>query len=263
MFDQNKSLEYLFLLIIVLLVILFCAFIIFIVVKYQQKQTEYYRNIEALKTLHQNTVLQSQIEIQENTFDNIAKEIHDNIGQKLTLSKLYLNTLQLNNIQASAIAIQHSIELLSSSIAALSDISRNMSTELLEENGLVRVIQSEINKLNSIGIFTVDFAVQGNEFYLNSKTETILFRIVQEALNNIIKHAQATNIQVEFRYATQDVTIVITDNGIGLPKENKATGNGLLNMKKRAQLLNGSFNIESLQQGTTITIQIPKDANNN
>jgi two-component system, NarL family, sensor kinase len=262
MFDQNKSLEYLFLLIIVLLVILFCAFIIFIVIKYQQKQAEYYSDIEALKTLHQNTVLQSQIEIQENTFDNIAKEIHDNIGQKLTLSKLYLNTLQLSNIEASTIAIQHSIELLSTSIAALSDISRSMSTELLDENGLVRVIQSEINKLNNIGIFNVDFTIHGNEFYLNTKTETILFRIVQEALNNIIKHAHATSIQVEFRYAQNEITITITDNGVGLPKEIKATGNGLLNMKKRAQLLNGSFSIESQQQGTTITIQIPKDANN-
>ena len=75
------------------LLLLFISFIVTIVYKYQQKQNAYFKDIEMLKTSHQNALLQSQLEIQEQTFQNISREIHDNIGQKLTLAKLHLNTL--------------------------------------------------------------------------------------------------------------------------------------------------------------------------
>ncbi len=79
------------------LILAMAVFISYIIYRYQQKQNKYYNELENLKIMHENDILQSQIEIQEQTFQHISKEIHDNIGQKLTLAKLHLNTLYLAN----------------------------------------------------------------------------------------------------------------------------------------------------------------------
>ncbi|HOZ78936.1 MAG TPA: histidine kinase, partial [Ferruginibacter sp.] len=93
MFDQSKGGVLVLLLVFVSMLVIFVVFIVTLIYRYQKKQIAYFKEIEELKITHQNTLLQSQLEVQEQTFQHIAREIHDNIGQKLTLAKLYLNTL--------------------------------------------------------------------------------------------------------------------------------------------------------------------------
>ena len=113
------------------LLILLISFIVAIVYKYQQKQNAYFKDIETLKAVHENTLLQSQLEIQEQTFQNISREIHDNIGQKLTLAKLHLNTLNFYNTTAAALQVTDSAVMIGEAINDLSNLSRSMSSEIL------------------------------------------------------------------------------------------------------------------------------------
>jgi signal transduction histidine kinase len=234
-------------------------FISVILYRYQQKQNLYYRDIESLKAKHENILLQSQLEIQEQTFQNISREIHDNIGQKLTLAKLHLNTLDHQDLGKTKIRVNDVVEMISEAIKDLSDISRSMSSEVISNNGLLKALEFEIGQLQKPGIYRIKLTVTGEPVFFNSHSELVLFRIVQEAINNIIKHAEASSIEIHLLYEDDFLTLFITDNGKGFSSnENREQGTGLINMQKRANMLKGECAINSQSGlGTTVNIKIP------
>lgn len=244
---------------ITLLLLLFISFIVTIVYKYQQKQNAYYKNIEELKIAHETELLQSQLEIQEQTFQNISREIHDNIGQKLSLVKLHLNTLDFGNAINSKIKANDCVKLIGEAINDLSDISRSMSSEIILNNGLIKALEFETNQLRKSGIYDINLRVTGETIFLDANKELVLFRIVQEALNNIVKHALASIIEIHLHYETENLNLDITDNGKGFQhKQDCEQGTGLTNMRKRANKLNGKCEvISSPGTGTQIKIEIP------
>jgi len=240
------------------LLLLFISFIVTIVYKYQQKQNNYFKDIEALKTSHENAMLQSQLEIQEQTLQNISREIHDNIGQKLTLAKLHLNTLTYDDKEKTAAQVNDSINIIGEAINDLSDLSHSMSSEIILNNGLIKALEYEENQLKRSGLYEIQFATTGNPVYLESSTELVLFRIVQEVLNNIIKHASASSIQMHVHYNEADLSIEIHDNGKGFNLVENMKGTGLQNIRKRTALLNGNLQISSDENnGTEIKLKIP------
>ena len=254
-----------FIIISVILILLLVIFIINIIYRYQQKQNTYLKDIQALKVSYENAMLQSQLEIQEQTFQNISREIHDNIGQKLTLAKLHLNTLNYSERDKSIIQVTDSISMISEAINDLSDISRSMSSEIILNNGLIKALEFEVIQLEKSGLYTINVNTEGYTVFLNSNTELILFRIAQETLNNIIKHAQATMINIHLNYTTSLFIMEITDNGKGFNKDDILLGTGLQNIKKRAAMLNGIIKLNSVQDtGTQIKIEVPlKESNAN
>lgn len=257
MFNSSKESVLIFVVSIVILLVLFCAFIIMIIYKYHQRQIVYFKEIEQLRTTYENALLQSQLEIQEQTFQYIAREIHDNIGQKLTLAKLYLNTLPLDDITRIHMKVESSLDLISVAIGDLSDISRGMSTDVIVNNGLVKVIELEVAKLQKTGLYHVAFLIEGKEIFLETNKEVVLFRIVQEAITNIVKHSHATEINICLIYDAEYLTLHVSDNGVGFDTGDKTSGTGLINMYKRAALLTGTSSINSTAKGTQITIKIP------
>jgi two-component system, NarL family, sensor kinase len=261
MFSATKDSIIFFIICVVILLVLFCTFIITLIYKYQQRQIAYFKELEELKAIHENTLLQSQLEMQEQTFQHIAREIHDNIGQKLTLAKLYLHTLSYNDIAGTTTKIDSSLVLISLAISDLSDISRGMSTDLIENNGLVKVIELEVDKLKKSGMYQVGFSVEGTEVFLDTNREVVLFRIVQEAVNNILKHSGATAINIRLIYNEGYLTVHIEDNGKGFDISEKKEGAGLINMQKRTAHLHGDTSVISNEKGTNITIKIPINEN--
>lgn len=241
------------------LLVLLTGFIVTIVYKYQQKQNVYYKDLEEMKIKYENALLLSQLEIQEQTFQNISREIHDNIGQKLTLAKLQLNTLGLPEENVSAQKVKDSIHMISEAIDDLSDISRSMSSELILHNGLIKALEFETAQLKKSGLYSIKLSVTGDTSFLDTHIELVLFRIVQEALNNIIKHSTATVITINLDYNSDLLTLDIVDNGRGFTFEKDCEqGAGLNNMKKRASTLNGQLTINSQPgNGTAIKIEIP------
>ena len=241
------------------LLLLLISFIITILYKYQQKQNAYYRGLEELKISYESAMLESQLEIQEETIQNISREIHDNIGQKLSLAKLYLTTLIVDRNSFIGQKIENTISLIGDSINELSDLSRSLSSEIVLCEGLIKALENESNQLQKLGLFKIDFSVYGDIEFLDAKKELVLFRIAQEALNNIVKHATAKNILLKLNYNSPMVYMDISDDGNGFLNDGTyKKGMGLIHMKKRAESINGKCLIKSRQGcGTTIQIEIP------
>ena len=262
MYDTNRQNIIIFIIVCTLLILLLILFIIIIVYKYQQRQNIFFRDLEKLKIIHENNMLQSMLEIQEQTFTNVSREIHDNIGQKLTLAKLHLNTLNFpsNTFNLQIVDI---IAMIGEAINDLSDISRSMSSEMILNNGLIKALEFEISQLNKPGLYNIKLSVTGEAVFLDANKELVLFRIIQEALNNIVKHAEASNICIELYYSMATLILTINDNGKGFKIGIDSLGSGLNNMSKRAKMLNGSCDVNSEKGlGTTIQIEIPLYENN-
>ena len=246
-----------------LLILLLISFVTYIIYRYQQKQNAYNKDIQELKLAHETEILQTQVEIQEQTFENISREIHDNIGQKLTLAKLHLNTLNLYDPVKAGERLNDSVAMISEAINDLSDISRSMSSEIILNNGLISALEFEVAQLNKSSLYRIGLSVNGEPVFMEAQKELVLFRIVQEALNNIMKHSQASEIGLILHYNHEKVEMNITDNGKGFtPEENSKNGTGIANMMRRAGLLNGKCLVMSRPgTGTNIKIQIPIHAN--
>jgi signal transduction histidine kinase len=235
------------------------SFITVIVYRYQQKQNAYFKNLEELKGAHENAMLQSQLEIQEQTFQNISREIHDNIGQKLTLVKLQLNTMQIPNNEKIMLQVNDSVKMIGEVINDLSDISRSMSSEIILNSGFIKALEFEVSQLNKPGLYNIRLLVTGETVFLDAHKELVLFRITQEALNNIVKHANASDICIQLHYNKNTLCLDISDNGRGFQNEgNNKPGAGFINMTRRANMLSGKCIIHSEPgKGTAIKIEIP------
>jgi two-component system, NarL family, sensor kinase len=259
----NQSIQSLivFTICIVLLLVLFCAFIVTIIYRYQQKQNTYFKELEELKVKHENDLLKAQLEMQEYTFGNISREIHDNIGQKLSLAKLYLNTIPHSTGNPQPMQVSSTVEIISDVINELSDLARSMSSEVILNNGLIKGIEFEVAQLQKSGIYEIALTINGNLVFLDSEKELILFRIIQESLHNIMKHAEATKIGICLNYNCTSLSLNINDNGRGFIKDKKNEGSGLVNIRRRTAVLGGDFLINTGHGGTHLTITLPINQN--
>ena len=242
------------------LILLFVSFIVMIILLYQNKHAKHKQQIQEIRSSFENTLLASQIEIQEMTFQNISREIHDNIGLSLTLSKLNLTTLsQIEIDERIRHKINSSINFISTAIEDLRNISRSLNSDSISRDGFLHALEEEITTINKTGITIVNLDVIGTEKFFSGKTELVLFRIVQEAIGNALKHSNAKEINIKIEFLEPTVEITISDNGSGFNTENivSTKGSGLFNMSARTKLINGSFNIKSDTNGTLISITIP------
>ncbi len=248
-------------------IILFSSFIVFILIffnHYRKKQRLNFTEKENMKSTFQQILLQSQLEIQEQTLKNISEEIHDNIGQVLSLAKLHLGTMDKNNPVLLEEKIQDSKYLVGKAIQDLRHLSHSMNTDYINEMGLPGALEYELNMIGKSGLYETVFFIEGTVQKLDKQKELILFRIVQEVLNNIIKHAKAKNISLLINYQGDQIEVIINDDGDGFDltpvqqNENNNFGLGIKNMHNRAKLINSIFAIEStLGKGTTVTLTIP------
>lgn len=242
--------------IIALLLILFVVLLLYF---YQRKQIAYQKNIDSLKSEYEKNLLTTELEIQEQTLQHISREIHDNIGLSLTLAKLNLNTLDTASANTSASKIQESAGLIGKAIQDLSGISHGLNASVITSNGLIKAIEEEAVRVGSLGTLKIGMVISGESFFLDDQKELLLFRIVQEALNNILKYARATMARIELNYSPAQLCLTVKDNGCGFDVDlpNNHMGSGLLNMQARTKILNGQFSISSNTSGTIITITIP------
>jgi len=156
------------------------------------------------------------------------------------------------------------LQQISKAIIDLSNISKGMNSELIANQGLVEALKKETNRLSELDLFELSYHITGSPVFMDSQKELVIFRIIQEAFNNIIKHARATLVKLNLEYSTDHINVLIADNGKGFCKEeveqnkNKESNAGLSNMQKRAMLFNGKTIIDStVGAGTIIYVTIP------
>lgn len=252
----------LFLVVSTFLIFLMAGFILTMLYLYQKKQLTYFKTIEELKLDYEKNLLHTQLEIQEQTLQHISQEIHDNISLSLTLAKLNLNTLDWNYIAKAKNQINCCREQISKAILDLSYLSKGLNSEVIINQGLIEVLRNETDRLKELNLFELSYSISGNPVFMDSQKELVIFRIIQEAFNNIIKHAKATAVDLSLDYNGDHLEIRIADNGNGFCKQiverDYKSNAGLNNMQKRAKVINGSTIIESEPgSGTSIFVTIP------
>lgn len=236
--------------------------IIVLVLVYQKRQAQYLRDKEKLKLQFEQEIMASKLEIQEQTFQNISQEIHDNIGQILSLAKLTIKTINTEDKYSLVEKIETSSKLISHAIQDLRDLSRSLNADSVIEVGLGESIETELLTIRKTGRIETNMEVVGNVVRLAHKSELVLFRIFQETLSNTIKHSRATKVSVSLTFNSHSFVMAITDNGIGFyrppKKASGAHGIGLLNMSNRAAMIGAVLDISSDHgKGTKVSVTVP------
>jgi signal transduction histidine kinase len=239
------------------------GFVIFFLVMYMRRKAKNILEKEQLRSEFRQELLRTQLEIQEQTLKTISQEIHDNIGQVLSLAKLNLNTIDIAQKDKLNEKIADSKKLVSKAIQDLRDLSKSMNTDNIEALGLVKAVEYELEMVRKTG-FRTELNVEGTTVRLEPQRELIVFRIMQEILNNIIKHAGASFIETRIQFTADKVRISVKDNGKGfdlsLPNDSNssAPGLGIRNMHNRAKLIGADFNISSSTgNGTEVSLVVP------
>lgn len=228
----------------------------------EKARFEMQRNIVEIQQRFQNEIVQAQLEMQEQTFQNISQEIHDNIGQTLSLIKLNLTTYDFNDEAGAREKVLQSKNLISQAITDLRNVAKALNTEYIKNIGLSNAIEHQAKLLEKSGIYTVTFSLKGQIQQCDIKTELLIFRIVQELLNNILKHSNASSIVIDVKYESGNIVIGINDNGQGFDMNDlskmKSKGLGLQNIINRTRLINGNIVINSKpMRGTDIILTVP------
>lgn len=238
-------------------------FLILVIFMLQKRQQTFLSELKNINLFYDKELLRAQLEIQEETFEHISREIHDNVGQFLSLAKLTLNMVDTSTGSAALAGINDVTELLGTALEDLRDLSRNMNSEVIRNGGLKKAIEMQVAYLQKGGRFQVFFDIKGEYNYLNEQKEIILFRILQEAINNVIRHSAATEIFIFLCSIKQELKLFVKDNGKGfdtthLYQFEKSKIGGIKNMQKRAKLIDARLDIESsFGRGTKITVTTP------
>ncbi len=248
----------------IILGLLLVGFIVTILFLYQRRQQKQEQEIERMKDMYEREALRSQLEIQENAFKTIAQELHDNIGQMLSVTKLSLSLLPIDKEHPSFEPLQSSRDILNKAIIDLSNLTKGLHTDRIAQVGLAESIRYELVALKNAGILQAQFRKEGEEVAFNEQVSVFLFRIFQEALNNILKHAKATRISVRLEYLDNLFTMEMKDDGVGFNVAEKKqsttsySGVGLKSMYNRAKLIGADLTMTSEPgSGTTIMIELP------
>jgi signal transduction histidine kinase len=242
---------------IVLLLLL--SAVISLLFVYQRRQIRNQLDLKKLKDEFDLEILRSRLEMREQTLQNISEEIHDNVGQVLSLANLNLSSVELDNSHRDRERIDGVMTLLSKAIGDLRNLSRTLDPENISNMRLADCVQFELDLLEKTGKYKTSLELRGFEKPLNASKQLLVYRITQEAINNIIKHASATHVDVAMHYTEEGLSILISDNGTGFREasDTPKNGAGLRNMKNRAKLVHGSLAIDSSQAGTRLNLVLP------
>lgn len=252
---------------LVILIILLCILgaSVTIILILNQKKFHFNKKLLKVESDFQESMLLAKIEIQEQTFNHIAREVHDHIGQRLTMARLQINQVSDHINQPDNEKLFNASNMIEEAIADLKHLSRSLTANLIRDEGLISALQVEIDRVKKILPIEISIEINKDENapFMPEENELIIYRIVQESMQNILKHAEATRVYIKMTYSHEYLHMTIHDNGKGFDSQaymgkNYFSKSGISNLKKRAEILSGSFLIESgASQGTTLIFQFP------
>lgn len=235
------------------------AFIFFFLFYYQKRHNQFLDTVAGIKKQYEAELLQTQLDIQEHTLTHISQEVHDNIGQLLTVVKVQLGAIATED-ESVIQQINESLGTLSKAIHDLRHLTRNLNSEYIQQKGILHCVTEELELVNKTGILQANIKSSGNWDNFPASLHLILFRIFQELLNNSLKHAQCKKLEVILSHQENKVLLKVTDDGVGFELSKVASQNslGLYNLKLRIQQIGGEINIQSTpSNGCSTTVFIP------
>lgn len=257
---EQTEIQILVLVVTIIIIILAGTMVVFFLY-YQKKKTAYILKQHEIQQRFDKEIDKSKIEIQEQALKNISWEIHDNIGQLLSVAKMQLNMIQYTLPEEQKKSIIETAEIIGKSLDELRGLSKSLNPETIKIKGLLVSIQFEIERFNRLNVIDAKIIVKGTPFDLSNEKEIILFRILQEFCNNTLKYAKATHLSIIMNYSKDKLEIFAEDDGIGFDiyKGSKEKGIGLINMKSRAELISAKFSLSSVEKkGTKLCISCLK-----
>lgn len=233
-------------------------FIILFIVLYQRRYYRFLREKEKLHNNFQSEILKTQLETQEETFYQIGEEIHDNIGQLLSSTKLLLGITE-RSLPSIPDPFKTAQEILGKAILEIRALSKSLNKEWLHQFNLIQNLETEFERINNANVIRIQLHTSIKTLPLSPEAQVMLFRIIQEAVHNSIKHSKAKMITTHITL-NDSIFISIIDDGSGFElTENEYHGVGIINMKHRTKLLGGNIYWKSRQEGgTEVQINLPR-----
>lgn len=218
--------------------------------------------VEQLKKEQQVIALESMMEGEEKERSRIAKDLHDGLGGLLSSTKLHLNNIESENKELKdSNEFQKVLELLDTTSSEARKISHNLMPGALVKFGLVEALQDFCSTINSSNSLKINFQSFGINNRLPETIEIMIYRIVQELINNTLKHANASECIVQLMGSENSLHLTVEDNGAGFDKKKvENPGIGLNNIQSRVDYLNGKLEIDSeIGVGTTVSIAFSQE----
>lgn len=260
--DQPQSVQiYLIIAIGIVTMLVMAGAIIIFVVFYQKRMIQEQMKRQALEFEYQQKMLEAELQSQESERRRLAADLHDSIGGMLSTIRVGITTMAKKLAEPGQ--ADQTKQMLDDTISSVRRISRDLMPSTLEKFGLLNALTELCERFQATSGIIIQFSEEGTYMPLDKNRELMIFRIVQELLNNAIKHAKATEINVQL-IATNNLTLMVEDNGIGFDVEaitnDKSSGKGLglFNIENRARLLNGRIEwSKERKKGSKTTLTIP------
>lgn len=240
------------------LVTLVVVFVMFFVMFQKRKNQLLLDKVKQQKQFDEE-LIKTQQEIQEETLKYIGRELHDNVGQMLVLASMQMSAVSSIVQEGVKTQVQNASEVLKDSLEEVRALSRSLNNDVIYNLGFDATVQNEINRLNKTGLIEASLSISGDKVHFeNHKDEVILFRILQEFFSNSLKYAEANQLVVKIIYELDSLSIQIQDDGVGFEVNTVKKGAGLINMKKRAELVSASLQLNSeVGKGTVLNLKYP------
>lgn len=247
--------------VITILILLMAGTIIVLLVAFiSQKKNKYEEEKLLMQAKFNEDLLNGKIEIQEHTLNHISKELHDNIAQLLVSLKVQLNLLDKESVLNRSILDEAKLNL-TNILTDLRGLAKSLSTDRIRTLDIEALIKKEIEQIRALQIGHFQVNCEGNVRRLDEHKKIMLFRMIQECIQNCVKHSQATEIHATLDYLPAELIVSISDNGLGFDMEEVLKNSdslGLINLKTRAAQTGGTCSIESsVDNGTIVKIAIP------
>lgn len=239
--------------------IVVCSLVIIFFIVFQKRKNKLLLDKLEQQKIFDEEISRTQSEIQEQTLKNIGWELHDNVGQLLSVASMQLSILGTQVSDEVKKSITETTDIVRESLEEVRSLSKSLNNEVILNIGFEKSITNELNRLKRMKFTSAELSVKGETLTLkNKKHEIILFRILQEFFSNAVKYSEAKNLKVKLDYNKDHFFIEASDDGKGFNLETVEKGSGLLNMKSRAELINAKFDLTSqLSKGVVLTINYP------
>lgn len=232
-----------------LLFTIIVAFLVAFVVLYRKSQYKFELERQEFKQAQ----LETEIEIREQTLTNISRDLHDHFGQMASLIKMNTSMLQGKD-QQELESIGETKELIQQLIDDIRSLSVSLNSENLEKLGLATMIDRDLERIRRSAQMVVISELAESRLSIENTTKIFLYRMFQEMVNNVIKHAEASELSVGLEANDRRIHLWVADNGKGIPAQPKQ-GSGLTNLTKRAEMIGARVRIDN-SAGTRIDVKL-------
>lgn len=219
------------------------------------------KKLEEERRERQKEITEAVIRVQEKERHEISRELHDNVNQQLTVAMMYIASAEKGTGNAEAL-LKQSSGFIYNAIEEIRKLSKVLVTPLIKDFGLCKAVEGLVEDFHATNTISIDlFYGDFKESDITYEFKLNIFRIIQEQMNNIIKHAQATHVIIEL-YRNNNIVLSITDNGVGFDLKARRKGVGLSNIQTRTELYAGKMQLESSPgEGCKISIDFPINPN--